>query len=90
MGWSYAIRAGHTMDKWLEACLANSGSQNQWSEKGKTYFFEHTRKDHADGAICGAIWKFLPDGVHVRKSGTFRINPDGTVDRAPKFLKNLT
>jgi hypothetical protein len=78
------------MDKWTQACIANSGSQNQWSEKGNTYFFEHTRRDHDDGAICGSIWKFLPDGVHVRKSGSFRINGDGTVAKAPKFLKSLT
>lgn len=90
MGWSYAKAAGDIMDKWTEACIANSGSQNQWSEKGKTYFFETTRRDHKDGAICGSIWSFLADGVHVRKSGTFRINSDGTVGRAPKFLKSIT
>jgi len=90
MGWSYGIKAGETLDKWMNDCLANSGSQNQWTDKGKTYFFEHTRRDHNDGAITGTIWKFLPDGTHVRKSGSFRINGDGTIDRAPKFLKNAT
>lgn len=90
MGWSYAQAAGKVMDRWTKACLANSGSQNQWSVKGETYFFETTCADHEDGAICGSIWRFLPDEIHVRRSGTFRINGNGTIARAPKFLKDAT
>lgn len=90
MGWSYAKAAGDVMDRWTKACIANSGSQNKWSVKGETYFFETTCTDHEDGAICGSIWRYLPDGEHVRRSGTFRINGDGTIARAPKFLKDAT
>jgi len=90
MGWSYRKEAGETMDRWMKACIANSGSQNQWTDKHGTYFFETTCRDHDDGEICGSIWRYLPDGTHVRKSGTFRINGDGTIDRAPKFFKDAT
>jgi len=88
MGWSYAKAAGDVMDKWISACLANSGSQNTWSTSKGKYFFETSRVEHGDGAITGTVWKFRPDGIHVRRSGTIRINGDGTIERAPKFLKD--
>lgn len=87
MGWSCGIKASEVLNKWMDACLEQSGSQNQFTSNGNTYFFEHSRKEHDDGAITGSIWKFLPDGVHVRKSGTFRIERDGSM-RAPKWLKD--
>jgi hypothetical protein len=49
--------------------------------------FETGREQH-DGAIVGQVWKYLPDGQHVKRAGSFRIEGDGTVTRAPKFLKD--
>ena len=89
MGWSYAQEAGKIMNAWKEVCYKRSGSQNQWENKGKTYFFETSRVEHDDGSITGTVWRFLADGVHVRRSGSFKINGDGSIERAPKFLKGI-
>ena len=86
MGWSCNRDAMNTMDIWTAACRENSGSQNQWTDKNGTFFFEHSRTEHDDGAITGSIFKNT-DGINCKKNGTFRINGDGTVARAPKFLK---
>lgn len=88
MGWSYAMKAGWVMDSWTDACLKSTGSQNTWKQGTDTYFFEATRKNNRDSSITGSIWKFLPDGSHCHKTGSFKINPDGAVARAPKFLKS--
>jgi hypothetical protein len=89
MGWSCARDAGYVLDAFTAACIKNSGNQNTWTDPktGKRYFFETSRTEHYDGAITGTIWRFLPDDKHVRKSGSFRIEGDGEVTRAPAFLK---
>ena len=87
MGWSCAVKAAWVTDAWSQACIKNSGSQNQWSYQGETYFFETSRIEHDDGAITGSIWKCLPDGVRARRSGTFRIEGNGKITRAPKWLR---
>jgi len=90
MGSSYSKAAGETMNKWINACIANSDSQNLWTENGNTYFFETSKQEHPDGAITGIIWKYLPGGIHIRRSSSFRINGDGTIAHAPKFLIDAT
>ena len=46
-------------------------------------FWERGR-EHDDGAITGCIWRAIPTNpAAVRKGGTFRINPDGTIARWP-------
>jgi len=82
MGWSCCRRAAWVMDAWKDACIAQKGTQNTFQVGEKKYFWEIGRENH-DGAITGTIWKFLPDGVHVRRSGTFRIEGDGEVSPRP-------
>lgn len=79
MGWSCRKDAMDTMNAWAEACYKQSGISNLWRENGREYFFEHSRTEHADGAITGTIWP----------RGSFRIEGNGEVSRAPKFLKSI-
>lgn len=89
MGYSCCQRADWVTDAWKDACIAQTDSQNVFVTRGSKYFWEIGR-ENPDGAITGTIWKFLPDSDRVRRSGTFRIEGDGEVTRAPKFLKNCT
>ncbi len=92
MGWSCRAEAGNTMNRWMEKCRLNSGSSNVWGDRRGWYMFEVSRVEHADGAITGAIVKFdgnpmRQESTPAKKVGSFRINPNGTVARAPGFLK---
>jgi hypothetical protein len=94
MGWSCAARAGRTMRAWSAACVESTKSQNEFVSRGARYFWEVSNVEHGDGAITGAVWRMVgklpgdgPDTMRCRKAGSFRINPDGTVARAPAWLK---
>ena len=85
MGWSCSKKSGDVLDLWTKACIANSGNQNTWRYTGKEYFFEVSRIEHDDGAITGIILRSIDD-THCRKVASFKINGDGSIARAPKFL----
>jgi hypothetical protein len=88
MGWSCRKEAGDVVQAWTEACVAQTDSQNTFVPNGDVkYFWETSHREYGDGAITGTIWKFLPNGF-CRRSGTFRIEGDGTITRAPKWLKD--
>ncbi len=87
MGWSCAQAAGFRMDAWSAKCIEQTGSQNVFESNGHRYFFEASRREHPDGAITGTIYRFLGD-TKCQNAGSFRIEGDGTVSRAPKFLKD--
>lgn len=87
MGWSCSAAASDTMRRWDEACRQSTGSSNQWREAdGAEFFVEISRREHQDGAITGTVFKMLPNS-RCRRVGTVRIEGDGRVARAPKFLK---
>lgn len=78
------------MDAWTRTCVAQTGSQNEFEIRGQRYFWEISRKEHADGAITGTIYRMLPvagDKHMCLPAGSFRINGDGTVKRGPALLK---
>lgn len=81
MGWSSTRIAGLRLDAISKLCDVN---QNTWTDKGQEYFYE-TGREQRDGAICGTINKSF--GNTCRKSGSFRIEPDGSVKRGPKLFK---
>lgn len=96
MGYSYTAAAGKTYDLWEDACRLNGGhnSSNTWSDLGRTYFYERGREND-DGAITGTVFKFTGSSNSIvtgtaRRIGSFRINADGTVERAPRFLKSAS
>jgi len=87
MGWSCAAAASKVIELWSEACIAQTQSQNTFRDhKGTEYFWERSNKEHADGAITGTMFKMVGD-THCQKAGTFRIEGDGKITRAPIFLK---
>ena len=93
MGWSCRADAARTMHDWSDACYAATGSSNVFEANGSRYFFETSRTEHRDGAITGSVYKTLiveGDSIRCRKSGSFRIEGDGTVTRAPAWLKKVT
>lgn len=79
MGYSCTAAANSTMGKIIDACFRQTKSQNVYKHGGKKYMWE-IGKENADGAITGTIHEYLPTG-HVKKAGTFRIEPNGTVSR---------
>ncbi len=92
MGTSYSSAAAETLRKWTAACLISTKSQNTYTVKGKAYFWESSNREHDDGAITGSVYRVTEtrsDGREmVRPAGAFRINGDGTVALAPKFLRD--
>jgi hypothetical protein len=86
MGWSCTRDADRTARQWVDACVASTGSQNTFRSRGRKYFWEQSRTEHHDGAITGSIYRMDRHG-YCRRSGTFRIEGDGTVSRAPAFLR---
>jgi hypothetical protein len=89
MGWSCRADAGATLDKWTAACVAQTGSQNTYTVDGVQYFFEVSRHEYDDGRITGQIFRMEANNM-CRKVSSFRINPDGSVQQAPAFLKNAS
>ena len=84
MGWSCTATAAHVMDDWTAKCRSQGGSSNSYVGKdGRGYFIQWSRKEHDDGRITGTVYGDLPDGVHVRKTGTVNIAADGMVGRYP-------
>jgi hypothetical protein len=74
------------MNHWTRACVAQTGSQNTFDQNGRKYFWELSRREHDDGAITGTIFE-LTMWNEARRVGSFRINGDGSVARAPRFLR---
>lgn len=90
MGWSCRADAARVERAWEEGCRQQTGSSNVFLDANNVRcFYETSRREHRDGAITGTIWRYLPDGEHVRKAGSFRIEGDGTITRAPATLKRF-
>lgn len=86
MGWSCRREAGVVLAKWYQACIKQTGSQNTFKVGNKEYFFEASNVEHRDGAITGIINRMLPNNM-CKKCGNFRIEGNGTISKAPKFLQ---
>lgn len=94
MGWSCSTAASEAMGAWTDACWESTRTQNTWkAADGSEFFWELSRKEWDDGAITGSIIALgpptgSPDGARSgRKVGSFKINGDGSIARAPAFLK---
>lgn len=78
MGYSYAAKAGYTLD--AIGKLIGATTSNGMPDGG---FWEHGREQR-DGAIVGTVWTPYPaDPTKVTKRGGFRIEPDGKISRFP-------
>ena len=87
MGWSCTRTAGHTLDAITEHCIAETGQQNVFTNRGNRYMLEVGR-EQSDGAICATIYKFL-EGNSIKRSGSLRIEPNGKISRGPHVFKKL-
>lgn len=88
MGWSCRKDASDTMNKWENACFKLTGITNVYVTANGRYYWEYPSVEHRDGAITGKVWRYV-DANHVVPAGSYRIDPDGTVKRAPAFLKGV-
>lgn len=74
------------MELWEEACKNNSGESDKWYGKGSKYFeWKLSAKDFKDGSVVGTVYSILPTGH--KPSSSFRIDANGSVVRAPTFLR---
>ena len=87
MGWSCNAAAALTLDAiqaHFNAQAAANGIeqfQNIVVKNGKKYgFWEGSRREHADGAITGTVWRYV-DEMRVSKAGSFRIEGNGSITR---------
>lgn len=82
MGYSYAARAGFTLDA-IQEKFRQENSGNVFStDGGKTTYFHERGREQADGAATGTVQKNLPDNF-CRKAGSYRIEPEGNITRFP-------
>ena len=87
MGWSCNRDAGLTMDAWTAICIAQTNTQNTYEVDGRKYFWDISRREHADGAITGLAFVMVGENGCF-DAGSFRIEGDGSVKRWPcRFQK---
>jgi hypothetical protein len=93
MGWSCSAKASDVMNAWNDFCFKSSGLSNVFKDKGKTYLIEYSNREHDDGSITGTILVSVGWNLHgnelFQKTGSFKINGDGTIARAPAALKKV-
>jgi hypothetical protein len=91
MGWSCSAAANFTLDA-IVAIQQKLGSvtSNGLVINGNTNagFWESSRKEHDDGSITGSVWTMV-DADHCRKTGSFRINANGTIERFSSIPRRL-
>ena len=86
MGWSCAAKADDAMQRVNDECVRQSGSSNVYRDT-RFHFYEVSRVEHEDGAITGSVYTGPLDGETVRRSGSFRFEPDGRLSRGPAWMK---
>lgn len=83
MGWSCSAAANFTLDAIVEI-QRNLGSATSngivIGQNKNAGFWETSRKEHDDGSITGSVWT-LVDADRCRRTGSFRINKNGTIER---------
>lgn len=91
-----SMRCPHNV--WGCACLENAGSNAVVNAKGHVVGFFERGRENADGAITGTVMRYVSgleenskgDLVRYgRRAGSFRISPDGEVERFPLMAKAI-
>jgi hypothetical protein len=88
MGWSCSAKASDVMAAWSNFCYHQTEMTNMFRNNGKTYLLEYSNREYDDGSITGTILVQV-EGNFYRKCGSFKINGDGTIARAPAVLKKV-
>ena len=84
MGYSCTQDAAHMLGV-ISKAYGDPTTGNVLILRGERYFYERGREND-DGAITGQLMKMLP-GDYAERAGTYRIAPDGTIERFPKLSK---
>ena len=88
MGWSCRAEAAETMDKWTKACVKGTGFSNTFKIGKVQFFWELDNVEQEDGAITGEVIRIISFGKCALEAA-FRIEGDGRVSKAPKFLRDV-
>lgn len=91
MGWSCRAEADKVVKGWSALCRAQTDTQDRFCVSGAQYFWTISRTEHDDGAITGSVLKITRsegDSFWAVKVGSFRIDGDGKLSRAPKILRD--
>lgn len=82
--------ANKTLSKMHDACKEMTGVSNVWHERGSDFVLEVSSRANADGAITGQIIRMDTPTLEGKRPssvvGTIRIEPNGIVTRAHRFL----
>lgn len=84
MGWSCTLEAAKTLEALTNACIEATGTQNQFRHNGELLFFEHSRREHEDGAVTGSVFN-----MKGRRVGSFKISADGKILNGNRFFSEL-
>lgn len=87
MGYSASAKALDKEATWAQTCHQQTGQSNMYEVRGTRYFYQIGREQR-DGAVTGSVFRMLEDGRCVR-SGSFRIESDGTVSKHPTGFTQL-
>lgn len=88
MGHSYGHLAGMRRQQIENFCRAQTDSSNCYHVGDESYMIEFSNRSHRDGAITATIYRYTSDTT-VKKSGSLRIEGDGTISRGPAVLRCL-
>ena len=86
------MNAEQTLLNIKQHCLADSGDEQIWTNKGTTYYWNRGR-DTATGLVNGVVRKLAGVDANGSKiwvvAGSFKINEHGTILRFTGFPKKL-
>jgi hypothetical protein len=78
------MNAEYTLNKAKQHCLADSGDEQVWTNKGTTYHWNRG-KDTASGLINGVVRKLAGTDANGGKiwvvAGSIKIAPNGVIQR---------
>lgn len=91
MGYSCTAAASYTRQAIQDLIAARYGADkvSNYVPIGEWGGFFETGREREDGAITGSVFKTVTAEGNCRRAGSFKINPDGTVERFPGVDKQL-
>ena len=87
MGYSCTQDADHMLGVIRKAYGDPTRGSNVLSLRGGYLYFYERGRENVDGAITGTLMRMSASGDYAYRSGSFRINPDGTIGKFPYLSK---
>jgi hypothetical protein len=90
MGWSCNAAASLTLDAIvaIQKKLGAEGTNSIMIDGKQVGFWETSGREHDDGAITGSVFTLLESDL-CRKTGSFRIEPNGKITRFSSIPRRL-